>query len=129
MARVPTGAPKGRPKGCAKTGGRVAGKSLDRQARALVSSELAGSILATFEMLGGTAAMVEWAADNQTVFYTQVLARLMPAPQRDDPDIQLNQQINIGAMSAVEAGMRVAYALNLALHTQRELEEQREKLL
>jgi hypothetical protein len=93
----------------------------------LVSADLAGSILATFEQLGGTADMVKWAAANRTVFYTQILARLMPAPQKDDPDVQVNIQNN--NFTELEAAMRVAYALNLALHAQRELEEQREKLL
>ncbi|EPA95531.1 hypothetical protein [Pseudomonas sp. G5(2012)] len=107
----------GRPPGLPKTGGRVK-KSLDKQQRQLVSAELAHSILATFEMLGGTAAMVEWAADNKSVFYTQILSRLMPAPQRDDPEVQINQQFNIDTMSDLEAGRRVAFALAKAAHDQ-----------
>lgn len=124
MARVPTGNPRGRPKGCKKTGGRVAGKSLDRQARSLVSSELAGSILATFEMLGGTAAMVEWAAENQSIFYTQILARLYPSPQRDDPDIQINQQFNSG-MSDFEAARLIAFTLTKGMQEQVDMTPQR----
>lgn len=109
-------ATRGRPPGQPKTGGRVK-SSLDRQQRQLVSAELAHSILATFEMLGGTAAMVEWAADNPTVFYTQILSRLMPAPQRDDGgDIQFNQQVNINNMSDSEAARRVAFALAKAVY-------------
>lgn len=122
-------ATRGRPPGQPKTGGRIAGKSLDRQARALVSADLAGSILSTFEQLGGTADMVKWARQNRTVFYTQILARLMPAPQKDDPDVQINQQINVGNMTELEGAMRVAYALNFALNAQRELEERRGELL
>jgi hypothetical protein len=94
----------------------VAGKSLDRQARQLVSSELAGSILATFEQLGGTADMVKWAKANRTVFYTQVLARLMPAPQKDEPDVVQNNQFNIGNLSETEAAIRVAFALSKAIY-------------
>lgn len=105
----------GRPPGLPKTGGRVK-KSLDKQQRQLVSAELAHSILATFEMLGGTAAMVEWAADNKTVFYTQILSRLMPAPQKDDPDNVYNTQVNIGDMSNMEAARRVAFALAAATY-------------
>lgn len=110
-------ATRGRPKGCAKTGGRVK-SSIDRQQRQLVSAELAYSILATFEMLGGTAAMVEWAADNKTTFYTQILSRLMPAPQRDDPDVQVNTQVNIGVDSDFEAARRIAFALAKAAYEQ-----------
>ncbi|WP_454842639.1 hypothetical protein [Pseudomonas hormoni] len=107
--------------GSPKTGGRIAGKSLDRGARQLVSSSLAGSILETFEQLGGTADMVKWAKDNRTVFYTQVLSRLMPAPQKDDPDVVNNTQINIGDMSAFEAARNVAFALAKAIDDQQQL--------
>ncbi len=114
--RVPTGKPRGRPKGLAKTGGRVAGKSLDRGARQLVSAELAGSIMETFEGLGGTAAMLEWATDNKTTFYTQILSRLFPAPQKDEPDIQVNSQVNVGAMSELEAARNVCFLLARATY-------------
>lgn len=127
-ARVPTGKPRGRPKGCTKTGGRVAGKSLDRHQRQLVSSELAGSIMTVFAMLGSTQAMYEWAEKNQTVFYTQILSRLMPAPQRDDPDVQVNQ-VNISHLTNLEAATRIAFALRLGMQAKQELEERREDLL
>ncbi|VVQ05058.1 hypothetical protein [Pseudomonas fluorescens] len=105
-------ATRGRPPGSVKTGGRVKG-SLDKAERAIVSSELAHSIMATFEMLGGTAAMVEWAATNQTVFYTQILSRLMPPPQRDDPDTVIN--VNTG-LTEMESARRVAFALAKAVY-------------
>lgn len=107
-------ATRGRPPGQPKSGGRVV-KSLDRQARTLVSNQLAHSILATFEMLGGTAAMVEWAHGNKTVFYTQILSRLMPAPQKDEADIQVNQQFNFDS-SPAECARRVAFALALGVY-------------
>lgn len=128
-ARTPTGKPRGRPKGCVKSGGRVAGKSLDRHQRQLVSSELAGSIMTVFAMLGSTQAMYEWAEKNQTVFYTQILSRLMPAPQKDDPDVVQNTQINVGHLSDIEIAMRIAFALNKGLIAKRQLEERREDLL
>lgn len=127
-ARTPTGAPRGRPKGCVKSGGRVAGKSLDKHQRQLVSSELAGSIMTVFAMLGSTQAMYEWAEKNQTVFYTQILSRLMPAPQRDDPDVQVNQ-VNISHLTNLEAATRIAFALRLGMQAKQELEERREDLL
>lgn len=118
-----TGKPRGRPKGCAKTGGRVAGgKSLDRGARQLVSAELAGSILTTFEQLGGTEAMIAWARANKTVFFTQILSRLMPAPQKDDADFVQNNQYNFDTLGTVEAARRVAFALALGVHAQQDLE-------
>ncbi|MHA6232726.1 hypothetical protein [Pseudomonas fluorescens group sp. PF-69] len=108
---------RGRPPGSPKIpgSGRVAGKSLDKQARQLVSADLAGSILATFEMLGGTAAMVEWAHDNKSIFYTQILSRLMPAPQKDD-DSTINNYTQINNLSDRDAAVRVAFALSTALY-------------
>ena len=103
--------------GSPKTGGRIKGKSLDRGARQLVSSELAGSILETFEQLGGTADMVKWARDNRTVFYTQVLSRLMPAPQKSDDDSGGNTFTQINNYADERgAALRVAFALSKALH-------------
>ena len=112
-----TGKPRGRPKGLTKSGGRVAGgKSLDKQARQLVSSELAGSILETFRQLGGTADMVSWAANNRTTFYTQILARLYPAPQKDDEaGNNTFNQFNLGGDS-FESARRVAFLLSSAMH-------------
>jgi hypothetical protein len=112
-----TGKPRGRAKGCAKTGGRVAGKSLDRGARQLVSASLAGSILETFEQLGGTDAMIAWARANKTVFFTQILARLYPSPQRDDEPAggTYNTQINFDS-SPIECARRVAFLLATGLH-------------
>jgi hypothetical protein len=84
----------------------------------LVSAELAGSILTTFERLGGVDDMLSWASANRTVFYTQVLSRLFPAPQKDDPDVQVNTQVNIGNMSDFEAAQRIAFALAKAAYEQ-----------
>ncbi|MFG0527366.1 hypothetical protein [Pseudomonas sp. yb_5] len=110
-------ATRGRPPGQPKTGGRVR-KSLDKGERQLVSAELAASILTTFERLGGVDDMLSWASANRTVFYTQVLSRLFPAPQKDDPDVQVNTQVNIGNMSDFEAAQRIAFALAKAAYEQ-----------
>ncbi|MCX2815996.1 MULTISPECIES: hypothetical protein [unclassified Pseudomonas] len=111
-------ATRGRPPGQPKTGGRLR-KSLDKGERQLVSAELAGSILTTFERLGGVDDMLSWAAANRTVFYTQVLSRLFPAPQKEDhPDVQVNVQTNIGNMSDFEAAQRIAFALAKAAYEQ-----------
>lgn len=111
---------RGRQPGSPKTGGRVR-KSLDKGERQLVSAELAGSILTTFERLGGVDDMLSWAAANRTVFYTQVLSRLFPAPQKDDPDVQVNTQVNIGNMSDFEAAQRIAFVLAKAAYEQEQL--------
>lgn len=120
-ARTPTGKPRGRPKGCVKTGGRVR-KSLDKGERQLVSAELAGSILTTFERLGGVDDMLSWASANRTVFYTQVLSRLYPAAQRgdDDPGVQVNVQTNVS--NDFEAARRIAFSLAKAAYEQAEQE-------
>ncbi|MFG0765691.1 hypothetical protein ACF8Q9_02195 [Pseudomonas sp. TYF_15] len=64
--------------------------------------------------------MLSWATANRTVFYTQVLSRLFPAPQRGDdhPDVQVNVQTNIGNMSDFEAAQRIAFALAKAAYEQ-----------
>jgi hypothetical protein len=68
-------------------------------------------------MLGGTAAMVEWAHDNKSIFYTQILSRLMPAPQKDDePSGGTYNQFNISNISDRDAAMRIAFVLNSAVH-------------
>jgi hypothetical protein len=107
-------ASRGKPVGLPKSGGRVK-KSLDRQQRVLVSAELGHSILAVFELLGGTAAMLEWAHDNQTIFYTQILSRLMPAPQKD-PDVEINIRPSASNMTDREAAISIAFCLNKAMH-------------
>lgn len=114
MARVPTGKPRGRSKGCAKTGGRTVG-SLDRQARTLVTSEVAGDILEVYRRLGGVDFLESWSRTNATAFINSCLSRLMPPAPKDDPDIQINQQYNVG-LSEFEAARRVAFALSNAVH-------------
>lgn len=113
--------PKGSPSinKAAPPRGRAKG-SLDKQQRLLVSNELAHSIMGTFVALGGTQAMIEWAEANKTIFYTQILSRLMPAPQKEQDDAPL-VNINFGDVNAeIEAGRRIAFALARAAHLQGE---------
>lgn len=110
-----------------KTGGRQKG-SLDKNARQLVSGELAHSIMITFQKTGGVAGMIKWVMENnanRTAFYVTILSRLMPAPQKDDADFVQNNQFNIGDMSVMEAGRRVAFALNAGLAAQQDLVAER----
>lgn len=114
----------GRPKGCAKTGGRVAGKSLDKGERIKITSAMAGSILAVFERLGGEDFLYRWAKENQTAYVTNCLARLMPPMPKegDDTGAVNNTQNNYyGNMTPLEAAQRVAFALSVGA---RELEKQ-----
>jgi hypothetical protein len=128
--RAPSGNPRGRPKGCAKTGGRVAGKSLDKGERQLVNAQLAADILSVYHRLGGEDFLFRWAKENQTAYVVNVLQKLMPAaPKPDgDPDV-VNQQFNISNMTAVEAASRIAFSLRLGIEAQEELDRQREELL
>jgi hypothetical protein len=124
-----TGKPRGRPKGCAKTGGRTVG-SLDRQARTLVTSEVAGDILEVYRRLGGVDFLERWSRDNETAFINSCLSRLMPPAPKDDPDaVTNNTQINIHNMTDIEVAMRVAFALNKGLIAKRQLEANKDALL
>lgn len=92
--------PKGRPRG-----------SLDRQQRQLVSNELSHSILTVFQAMGGVVDMLKWAEENKTIFYTQILSRLMPAPMKADGEDGPLVNINLGGGSDLESARRVAYLL------------------
>ena len=114
----------GRPKGCAKTGGRVAGKSLDKGERIKITSAMAGSIMAVFERLGGEDFLYRWAKENQTAYVTNCLARLMPPMPKegDDTGAVNNTQNNYyGNLTPLEAAQRVAFALSVGA---RELDKQ-----
>lgn len=103
--------PRGRPKG-----------SLDKAARTLIGNEMASNILQVFQAMGGTMAMLKWAEDNKTIFYTQILSRLMPAPMKPDGDDALPLfNFNFGDdAKSLEAGRRIAFALAKAAHLQGE---------
>lgn len=111
-------ATRGRPPGSTKTGGRVKGKSIDRGERQLVTSQMAGDIMAVYEQLGGAEWLLKFAKANPKEFIQQGLSRLFPAAQRDadDPGVQVNTQVNIG--SDFDAARRIAFALAKATHEQ-----------
>lgn len=107
MARPPgqLGPPK-------KSGGRVRG-SLDASQRKVVTEQMAQNILDVFNGLGGLAWLLEWAKANQTQFITVCLARLFPAFPKENPDIQINTQINHapGGDDNLDAARRIAFVL------------------
>lgn len=113
-----TGKPRGRSKGCIKPAGsgRVAGRSLDKGERQLVTAQMAGDILSVYERLGGADFLYRWAKENQTPFVTNVLQKLMPAAPKEDADFVQNNQFNVGQLSAFEAARSVAFALARGLH-------------
>jgi hypothetical protein len=108
----------GRPVGTGtgvKTGGRRPG-SLDKNARQLVTAEMAGDILAVYKKLGGVKWLLKFAQDKPEEFLRQGLSRLFPAAPKDDEPGTYNTQINIGDLSTRDAAARVAFLLNSAMH-------------
>ena len=97
-----------------KTGGRKRG-SLDRGQRMVISEAIAGDILATYKRLGK-----DWlfkvAQERPDLFLTQCLSKLMPPAFKEDmgDGNTFNTQINYGDERG--AALRVAFALNKAMH-------------
>ena len=109
-------ATRGRPPGQGKVPGSGRKKgSLDRSARLLISEQVAFDILKTYKRLGP-----DWlfkiAQDRPDLFINQCLSKILPPAFKDEPDIQLNQQINIGDLSDRDAAVRVAFALSKAMY-------------
>lgn len=114
--------PKGSPninKSATAPRGRAKG-TLDKAARVMVSNEMASNILQVFNGMGGTPAMLLWAEANPTIFYTQILSRLMPAPMKPDEDSGPLVNISLGGDAALESGRRVAFLLAKAAAEQGE---------
>lgn len=106
----------GRPPGLPKTGGRKRG-SLDKSARLLITETMAADILKVYKRLGKDW-LFEVAKTRPDLFINQCLSRLLPPAFKDGADVELYQQVNIGEMSDLEAGRRVAFALAKAAHDQ-----------
>ncbi|OHC26299.1 MAG: hypothetical protein A2Y50_07290 [Pseudomonadales bacterium RIFCSPLOWO2_12_59_9] len=109
---------RGRPPGQPKTGGKQVG-SLNRQARQELTEKLAGDLLWAYEQLGNREWLLAFARENPIEFLRLGLSRLFPAPAKEDPDVQLNQQINVGNLSDFEAARKIAFALAKGLHSQK----------
>ncbi|MBK5401317.1 hypothetical protein JFU47_32085 [Pseudomonas sp. TH39(2020)] len=112
---------RGRPPGQLKTGGRIKGRSLDKGERQLVTSQMAGDLMAVYKKLGGVRWLLKFAEDNPAEFLRQGLSRLFPSPAKDDEGGTFNQQINFNNLDLFEASRRVAFALNLGIQAQQEL--------
>lgn len=95
--------------GSPKTGGRVKG-SLDKGERAIVTSQMANDLLLVYRKLGGVKWLLKFAQEQPGEFVRQGLSRLFPAPQKDDPDVLIQQQFNTN-LSDRDAAVRIAFAL------------------
>jgi hypothetical protein len=119
-------ATRGRKPGSPKVpgSGRVKGKSLDRSERQLVTSQMAGDIMAVYEAMGGVDWLLAFAQANPKEFIQQGLSRLFPAAQKEGDDTgggNHNTQNNYYNLTPLEAAQRVAFALSVGA---RELEKQ-----
>ena len=91
--------------------------ALDKQQRSVINAEIAKDILDVYNLLGGPQFLFKWAKENPSLFVNGPLARLMPAPPKEDADGNtFNTQINIDNMSDRECAMRIAYALAKAVN-------------
>lgn len=110
---------RGRPPGQGKVPGSGRKKgSLDKQARTLISEEVAFDILKTYKRLGPDW-LFEVAKSRPDLFINQCLSRIMPSPQKDDPDVVVNNNtLNVDYMSDLQIAQRVAFALSLGQHAQ-----------
>lgn len=109
-------ATRGRPPGQGKVpgSGRKRG-GLDKSARLLITETMAADILKVYKRLGKDW-LFEVAKTRPDLFINQCLSRLLPPAFKDGADVELYQQVNIGEMSDLEAGRRVAFALAKAVH-------------
>lgn len=90
----PPGRP-GRPKG--STGTRKGGKTGGRKAGVRNKSTLTAKqqIQEVFEQLGGVKAMVNWASQNQTDFYTKIYPKIIPIDTVNKHNIDGMKALNI----------------------------------
>ncbi len=67
--------------GTARLGGRVKGTPNKS------TLEIKQAIEQVFNEMGGAEALLKWAQDNQTVFYTQIWCKLLPASLKVDATV------------------------------------------
>ncbi|WP_332820462.1 hypothetical protein [Pseudomonas sp.] len=109
----------GRTPGSSRTPGSGRRKgSLDKAQRALLTDRMAKDLLTVYTRLGGVKWLLQFAQENPAEFLRQGLSRLFPAPQKDDPDIQINQQFNGIEGNPIELARRIAFALAMGLDAQ-----------
>ena len=108
-------ATRGRPPGQGKVPGSGRKKgSLSKGERQVISEKLAFDVIKTYKRLGPDW-LFELAKTRPDLFLSQCLTRMLPPAFKEDPDVQFNQQVNIG-LSEFEAARRVAFALSKAVY-------------
>lgn len=93
-----------------KTGGRRKG-SLDKNARQLVTADMAADLLTVYKKLGGVKWLLKFAEDNPAEFLRQGLSRLFPAQQKDADDAGTTNNTQVNVVTDFEAARRIAFAL------------------
>ena len=97
--------------------------SINRAERAELTDRMAKDLLTVYRRLGGVAWLLKFAQENPAEFMRQGLSRLLPAPQKDDPDIQINQQFNGIDGNPIEVARRIAFALAMGANAMGQDEE------
>lgn len=92
--------------------------TINKQQRAELTDRMAKDLLTVYTRLGGVKWLLQFAKDNPAEFLRQGLSRLLPAPQKDDPDVLIQQQFNGIEGNPVEMARRIAFALSLGLEAQ-----------
>lgn len=97
----------GRPPGQPHTGGRKPGTPNKNQ----LTEEMRKSIVSVFRRMGGTKWLLTWAKENETEFVRLVLTRILPAPPKEEPLVEVNISAQAATLTDVEAATRIAFAL------------------
>src|SRR3990167_4054176 len=90
--------------------------SIDREQRKLLTDKMAADIMKVYKRLGPDW-LFEVAKERPDLFLNQCLSRMFPAPIKEDPDVQINTQFNMGN-DPTEVARRIAFALSLGLDAQ-----------
>lgn len=90
--------------------------SIDRAERKLLTDRLASDIWGVYRKLGKDW-LLQLAQDRPDLFLNQCLSRLMPPPEKSEPDVVNNTLINLNG-NPVEVARRVAFALAAGLDAQ-----------
>src|SRR3990167_5667468 len=69
--------------------------SIDREQRKLLTDKMAADIMKVYKRLGPDW-LFEVAKERPDLFLNQCLSRMFPAPIKEDPDVQINTQFNMG---------------------------------
>lgn len=120
----------GRPPGGPKYGGRQKG-STDKQKRQIMGQQLLNAVMKAWKAQGPDY-LIQFAKDSPRDFIALLLTRVLPQPLKDEPDLQVNQQFNIGDLGQPgmpaerEVARRIAFALSQGLQATEQQQQQPE---